>query len=160
MLQRLRHRAQSQEGFTLIELLVVILIIGILAAVAIPTFLSQTSKAYDSNVQASLNSIQQAESTYSTSNGGYVAASGASSSNPLITIEPTLTTAFTATPAGYGATVTAASNTGYTASATDSKDNVIYTLAYTSNGGLTKTCALVGGGSANNVGGCNSSGNW
>ena len=75
MLTRLRHRAHGQEGFTLIELLVVILIIGILAAVAIPAFLSQKGKGQDANVKSDINSAQTAEESYSTNanSPGYVA---------------------------------------------------------------------------------------
>ena len=72
MLTRLRNRAVGQEGFTLIELLVVILIIGILAAVAIPAFLNQKGKAQDANVKTDVTTAQTAEETFSTLMGDLV----------------------------------------------------------------------------------------
>ena len=67
MLARLRKTAEEREGgFTLIELLVVIIIIGILAAIAIPVFLNQRQKGYDSQAKSDLRNMATAEETYLT----------------------------------------------------------------------------------------------
>jgi type II secretion system protein H len=70
MLYRLRQRSSDQSGFTLIELLVVILIIGILAAIAIPSLLSQKGKAYDAGAKELARSMQTTAETYATDHEG------------------------------------------------------------------------------------------
>src|SRR2546423_15098128 len=109
MLKRLRERAGSEKGFTLIELLVVMLILGILAAIAIPAFLNQKNKANDSQAKTVVRTMQTSEETCATDNNGSYANCNLAA---LQAIEPTIKS-----PGGVTPTVTSNTATGYTVSA-------------------------------------------
>jgi type IV pilus assembly protein PilA len=70
MFHRPNMKMASEEGFTLIELLVVILIIGILAAIAIPAFLSQKSKAVSAGAKTLVTSAETTAEAYATDHAG------------------------------------------------------------------------------------------
>jgi type IV pilus assembly protein PilA len=92
MLRTLRERReQDEEGFTLIELMVVVLIIAILMAIAIPTFLGARGTANNRAAQSALRNALTAEKTYFTANSGvYLASSNAANIATLVGVEPAI----------------------------------------------------------------------
>jgi prepilin-type N-terminal cleavage/methylation domain-containing protein len=81
MLARLRKSMdEKDEGFTLIELLVVIIIIGILAAIAIPIFLNQRKKAVDASMKSDVKTVATAEETWFVDAQAYVAVAATTTS--------------------------------------------------------------------------------
>jgi type IV pilus assembly protein PilA len=149
MLYKLRQRAKDERGFTLIELLVVILIIGILAAIAIPSFLNQKGKANDASAKELARTAQTVAETIGTDNGGnYSTITGPAS---LSAVEATIPTV-----GGSNAYISAATGTSntFTVTATAATTNDTYTIVHNANGTISRTCTPA------STGGCNSFMTW
>jgi type IV pilus assembly protein PilA len=143
MLYKLRQRAKDERGFTLIELLVVILIIGILAAIAIPSFINQKGKANDASAKELAHTAQVAAETYATDhNGSYTGISAAN----LALIEPTIQTS--AAPAGNAwlSSATSAGGTDYTVTANSPVGSNTFSITRAAAGTLSRSCTVGGSG--------------
>jgi type IV pilus assembly protein PilA len=135
----------GEQGFTLIEVLVVIMIIGILAAIALPAFLTQRTKAQDADAKSSAVIATRVLEEYDQDHDGF----GGVNAAALIALEPSLASArnlaVAPTATGYRLTVDSASG---------SEGGGPFVVERTGPGQTDRTCGAPG------QGGCPGSGRW
>ena len=155
MILKIRKRmVRDESGFTLVELLVVMLILGLLAAIAIPAFFNQRNKAKDADAKSSVRTAETAMETYATDNNG--AYTGATTAK-LAAIEPTLNNA------GANLTVPAVATDSYTVQVkSNAPSGNLFQVSRTNTGTTSLRCGTGAGVPPTSPGqdGCPSSGDW
>ena len=141
-----RLNGDSEAGFTLIELLVVMLILGILAAIALPAFFNQRDKAGDAEAKETAHTAQVALESCSTDNNG---------TYPIAADEPCeyaeLRANYEETLPAEDVTLTAPAGAEYLITVTSTTDNT-FMIERTTGGALVFECE--------GDGGCPPNGNW
>ncbi|MGH2850449.1 MAG: type IV pilin protein [Solirubrobacteraceae bacterium] len=148
-MQTIREQVKEERGFSLIELLVVVLIIGVLAAIAIPSFLNQQTKAYDASAKELAHSAELAAETYATDNDGSYAGLTASE---LSQYDATINTTAGNGNAYVASPLTSVTQSGYQITAHSAKGSDTFTVKR-AGGTITRTC------SGSTDSGCNN-GTW
>src|SRR5271170_827469 len=140
---RLHQNVSGEGGFTLIELLVVILIIGILAAIAIPSFLNQTSKAYDASAKELARTAETTAETYATDHNGAYVGMGITEMQKY---EPTLKGCPNAENACFESVSTVGSGSeGYIVTTEAYKTGDKFSIEKTAAGEIVRKCSSPGG---------------
>ncbi|HWJ49713.1 MAG TPA: type II secretion system protein [Solirubrobacteraceae bacterium] len=132
---------RSDSGFTLIELLVVILIIGILAAIAIPSFLNQKGKAYDASAKELARTAQTTAETYATDHNGEYTELNGEGAKKLHEYESSLAASSGEAKGGSYISAVSATASSYTVTATAANTGDTFSVERNSSGVISRTCS-------------------